>query len=187
MKVIKTNLQGVYILVPKVFGDKRGWFTESWSDRELVSRGLHYIFVQDNHSYSAAKGVLRGLHVQKGEYSQAKLVRCVRGTVLDVAVDLRQGSPTYKQWVSIELSAENHRQLLIPRGFAHGFMTLTDDTEFLYKADNYYEPRAERSIIWNDPDIGINWGNASPIMSEKDMNAYPLKDCDIDFKYEVKK
>lgn len=184
MNVIKTDVLDVYILEPQVFGDKRGWFMETWSQRKMEDAGLHYDFVQDNQSYSAHKNTIRGLHFQKGEASQAKLVRCTRGSVLDVAVDLRKGSPTYKKWVSVELSAENKRQLLIPRGFAHGFLTLTDDVEFLYKADNFYAPEAEGSIIWNDPEIGVNWGIENPILSSKDVKAPKFCDCDIDFIYE---
>lgn len=160
---------------------------ESWSEKKLQEAGLYYSFVQDNHSFSAHKGTLRGLHFQKGTAAQAKLVRCVKGAVLDVAVDLRKGSPTYKKWVAVELSAENKKQLLIPRGFAHAFLTLTDNVEFLYKADNYYCPEADRSIIWNDPDIGVVWGIENPILSKKDANAPCLCDSDVDFVYEEKK
>lgn len=187
MNVIKTDVLDVYILEPKVFGDHRGWFMESWSQRTMEAAGLYYDFVQDNHSYSAKKGTLRGLHFQKGDAAQGKLVRCVRGAVLDVAVDLRKGSPTFLKWAAVELSAENKRQLLIPRGFAHGFLTLTDDVEFLYRADNPYAPEMERSIIWNDPDIGINWGIENPILSGKDLIAPSFRECDADFIYEVTK
>lgn len=187
MNVLKTDVLDVYILEPKVFGDNRGWFMEAWSKKKMEAAGLYYNFVQDNHSYSAKKGTLRGLHYQKGKAVQAKLVRCSRGAVLDVAVDLRKGSPTYKKWVAVELSAENKRQLLIPRGFAHGFLTLTDDVEFLYKEDNPYAPEFDRNIIWNDPDIGIEWGIENPVLSEKDMKAPKLRDADIDFIYEVKR
>lgn len=172
MNVTNTKLPGVYILEPKVFGDHRGWFMESWSEQKLEAAGVpRYNWVQDNHSYSSQKGVLRGLHFQTGEHAQTKLVRCVRGAVLDVAVDLRKDSATYLQWVAVELSAENKRQLLIPRGFAHGFLTLTDDVEFVYKADNYYEPSADCGVRWNDPTIGVEWGIEDPILSEKDANA----------------
>ncbi|ROR31476.1 dTDP-4-dehydrorhamnose 3,5-epimerase [Mobilisporobacter senegalensis] len=186
MNVIKTDVLDVYILEPKIFGDKRGWFMESWSNKTMEEAGLHYDFVQDNHSFSAEKGTLRGLHFQKGEDAQAKLVRCARGAVLDVAVDLREDSPTYKKWVAVELSETNYRQLLIPRGFAHAFLTLTDDVEFLYKADNYYAPQSDRNIIWNDPDINIEWEIDNPILSEKDANAPTLRESDVDFKYEEK-
>lgn len=185
MNVIKTDLPDVYIIEPKIFGDNRGWFTESWSKRKMEAAGLFYDFVQDNHSFSAEKGTLRGIHFQKGEHAQAKLVRCVRGAVLDVAVDLRKGSPNYKKWVAVELSEENKRELLIPRGFGHGFVTLTDNVEFLYKADNFYNYENDRSILWNDPEINVNWGVDNPIVSEKDLKAPLLKDSDIDFIYEV--
>lgn len=183
MKVLKTNIEGLYIIEPKVFGDNRGWFMESWSQKKMEEAGLHYNFIQDNHSYSSVKGTLRGLHFQKGEHSQAKLVRCAKGAVLDIAVDLRKGSPTYKKWYSIELSAENKKQFLIPRGFAHGFLTLTDEVEFLYKADNYYNFESDRNIIWNDEEIGVEWGISNPILSEKDAKAPKLCDSDADFIY----
>ena len=134
----------------------------------MEEAGLFYNFVQDNHSLSTVKGTLRGIHFQKGEKAQAKLVRCVRGAVLDVAVDLRHDSPTYKQWEAVVLSEENKKQLLIPRGFGHGFVTLTDEVEFLYKADNYYAPEADGGIRWNDPEIGVDWGIEKPILSVKD-------------------
>ncbi|MGE1061020.1 dTDP-4-dehydrorhamnose 3,5-epimerase [Megasphaera paucivorans] len=168
MKVTETKLAGVVILTPEVFGDHRGFFMESWSKRKMEEAGLQYDFVQDNHSSSTIKGTLRGIHFQQGEWSQAKLVRCTRGAVLDVAVDLRKNSPTYTQWVGVELSETNKQQLLIPRGFGHGFVTLTDDVEFMYKADNYYAPQADGGIRWNDPDIGVDWGIDDPILSDKD-------------------
>lgn len=177
MKLIETKLAGVYIAEPKVFGDARGYFMESWSKRAFVQAGLDYDFVQDNHSYSAQRGTLRGIHFQRGDRAQAKLVRCVRGAVLDVAVDLRKSSPTYAQWVGVELSAENRRQLLIPRGFGHAFLTLTDDVEFLYKADNPYAPEADGGILWNDPEIGVEWGISAPILSEKDRKNPLLSDA----------
>lgn len=183
MNIIKTDLLDVYILEPKVFGDSRGWFMESWSEKIMKEADLNYKFVQDNHSFSEQKGTLRGLHFQKGDASQAKLVRCSRGAVLDVAVDMREGSPTYKKWVAIELSADNFRQLLIPRGFLHGFLTLTDNVEFLYKADNYYNYEADRNILWNDPAINVEWGIDSPIVSDKDAKAPSVCESDIDFKY----
>lgn len=181
MNFIETKLSGVYIVEPKVYGDHRGFFMESWSKCAFEEAGLYYNFVQDNHSLSTAKGTLRGIHFQRGEKAQAKLVRCVRGAVLDVAVDLRPQSPTYKQWVSVELSGENYRMLLIPRGFGHGFLTLTDEVEFLYKADQYYAPEADGGILWNDPEIGVEWGISDPILSKKDMSAPFFKDAVIDF------
>lgn len=176
MKFEKTKLEGVVIITPDVFGDHRGFFMESWSEHKMEEAGLHYNFVQDNHSMSSVKGTLRGIHFQKGDKAQAKLVRCVRGAVLDVAVDLRHESPTYKQWVAVELSAENKKQLMIPRGFGHGFVTLTDEVEFLYKADNYYAPEADGGIRWNDPEIGVDWGVENPILSAKDEKNPFLKD-----------
>ena len=181
MNFIKTELEGVYIVEPKVFGDHRGFFMESYSKRVFEEAGLYYDFVQDNHSSSAVKGTLRGIHFQRGEKAQAKLVRCARGAVLDVAVDLRPNSPTYKKWVGVELSEENKRQLLIPRGFGHAFLTLTNDVEFLYKADNYYAPEADGGIRWNDPEIGVDWGVDEPVLSQKDANAPLLKDAVTDF------
>ncbi len=177
MNFIPTKLDGVWIVEPKVFGDHRGFFMESWSKRAFEEAGLHYDFVQDNHSSSMVKGTLRGIHFQKGDKAQAKLVRCVKGAVLDVAVDLRPSSPTYKQWVGVELSAENKRQLLIPRGFGHGFVTLTDDVEFLYKADNFYAPEADGGIRWNDPELAVEWGVENPILSKKDSESPFLKDA----------
>ena len=168
MKITKTKLEGVVIIESDVFGDNRGFFMESWNKKKMAEAGLDYDFVQDNHSKSTVKGTLRGIHFQKGDKAQAKLVRCVKGAVLDVAVDLRRNSPTFKQWVGVELSEENKKQLLIPRGFGHGFLTLTDDVEFLYKADNYYAPEADTGIRWNDPDIGVKWGVENPILSGKD-------------------
>lgn len=183
MHVIETDVKDVYIIEPQVFGDNRGWFMESWSEKKMEDAGLFYHFVQDNHSFSAQKGTLRGLHFQKGEAAQAKLVRCVRGAVRDIVVDMRKGSPTYKKWAAVELSAENKRQLLIPRGFLHGFVTLTDDVEFMYKADGFYNAEADRNVLWNDPELGVDWGIEDPIISEKDKNAPLLKDSDIDFVY----
>lgn len=181
MKFTKTKLDGVVIIEPDVFGDHRGFFMESWSQKKMEEAGLYYDFVQDNHSMSSVKGTLRGIHFQRGDKAQAKLVRCVRGAVLDVAVDLRHESQTYKQWVAVELSAENKKQLLIPRGFGHGFVTLTDEVEFLYKADNYYAPEADGGIRWNDPEIGVDWGVEEPILSEKDENTPFLSDLKIVF------
>lgn len=178
MKVTKTKLDGVVIIEPDVFGDHRGFFMESWSQKKMEEAGLFYNFVQDNHSMSSVKGTLRGIHFQKDDKAQAKLVRCVKGAVLDVAVDLRHDSPTYKQWVSVELSAENFKQLLIPRGFGHGFVTLTDEVEFLYKADNYYAPEADVGIRWNDPEIGVEWGVENPILSVKDRTSKYLRELE---------
>ncbi len=182
MEITSTGLDGVFLITPKVFSDDRGFFMESWSEKELEANGLHYTFVQDNHSYSRKKGTLRGVHFQADPYSQAKLVRCIRGAVMDVAVDLRPSSPTYKMWVDVEFSGEIKKQLLIPRGFGHAFLTLTDDVEFLYKADNFYCPQADHSLRWDDPELAIEWGVEHPILSNKDAQApllhqleYPLK------------
>ena len=177
MKFTQTELPGVYVVEPQVFGDHRGFFMESWSKRAFEEAGLFYDFVQDNHSSSMVKGTLRGIHFQRGDKAQAKLVRCIKGEVLDVAVDLRPSSAAYKKWVAVELSAENKRQLLIPRGFGHGFLTLTDDVEFLYKADNFYAPEADGGIRWDDPDLGVDWGVEAPILSEKDSRSSYLKDA----------
>lgn len=181
MKVVSTEIEDLFIIEPQVFGDSRGWFMESWSQKKMEEAGLFYNFVQDNHSFSALKGTLRGLHFQKGSSSQAKLVRCVKGAVFDVAVDLRKNSKTYKKWVGCILSEENKKQFLIPRGFAHGFLTLTDNVEFVYKADNYYDPQADRNIIWNDEEINVDWGIENPILSEKDKKAPKLSESDVDF------
>lgn len=183
MNVITTDLKDVYILEPKVHGDHRGWFMESWSQKTMNEKGLYYDFVQDNHSYSTTKGTIRGLHCQKGEASQAKLVRSTKGKIIDVVVDIRLGSPSYKKWIAVELSADNFRQLLIPRGFLHGYLTLTDEVEFIYKTDNFYNKEADRSICWNDPEFGIDWGINHPIVSDKDALAPLFKDSDLDFVY----
>ena len=181
MTFTKTEIEDVVIVEPKVFGDHRGFFMESYSKRVFEEAGLYYDFVQDNHSSSSVKGTLRGIHFQRGDKAQAKLVRCAKGAVLDVAVDLRPDSPTYKKWVAVELSAENKKQLLIPRGFGHGFVTLTDEVEFLYKADNYYAPEADGGIRWDDPELAVDWGVEEPILSAKDANAPLLKDAVTDF------
>jgi dTDP-4-dehydrorhamnose 3,5-epimerase len=183
MKIIKTGLDDVYILKPKVFGDHRGWLTESYSKRKFEELGIDILFVQDNHSFSAQKGTLRGLHFQINPKAQTKLVRCTKGKILDVAVDLRKGSPTYKKWVAVELTDENKKQLLIPKGFAHGFLSLTDDVEVQYKVDEYYAPDCDRSIRFDDPEIGVDWGIRNPILSEKDVKAPLLKDSDSNFNY----
>lgn len=185
MKAIETNLKGVYVLEPQVFGDARGWFMESWSQRKMEEAGIHVEFLQDNHSYSATRGTLRGLHYQLNPMAQAKLIRCSRGSILDVAVDIRKGSPQYAKWTAVELSAENKKQLFIPRGFAHGFLTLTDDVEVQYKADNYYAPDCDGNIRWNDPEIGVEWPFEPVILSGKDENAPFLAErTNLNFVYE---
>ena len=168
MKVIETSIEGCYIIEPKVFGDNRGYFTETYSKEKLKEYGIGTEFVQDNQSFSAQIGTLRGLHLQNNPMSQAKLVRCTQGTVFDVAVDLRKDSPTYMKWFGAVLSAENHRQLFIPRGCAHGFQTLTNDVIFQYKVDNYYSKQDEVGILWNDPEIGVDWPLDNPVLSDKD-------------------
>ena len=181
MNVIETKLPGVVIVEPQVFGDHRGWFMESWSRKTMEAHGLNYDFVQDNQSYTARKGTLRGIHFQQYPMAQTKLVRVTRGAVMDVAVDLRKDSPTYRQWVAVELSAENRKQLLIPQGFGHAFLTLTDDVEFVYKCDNFYSKEHDRNIRFDDPELGVEWGIAEPILSEKDAAAPFLKDSDCNF------
>lgn len=170
MNVIKTDIEGVLIIEPQVFGDERGYFFESFNaERFLAQTGVEVTFVQDNESRSK-RGVLRGLHFQREPYQQAKLVRVVRGKVLDVAVDIRIGSPTFGKYVAVELSGENHRQLFIPKGFAHGYVVLEDDTVFQYKCDEFYHPESEGGVAWDDPDIGIEWPLAESeiILSDKD-------------------
>lgn len=183
MEIIKTELEGVYIIESKVFGDHRGWFTETYSKEKFKELGIELDFIQDNHSFTAKKGTLRGLHFQLNPKAQSKLVRCVKGSILDVAVDIREGSPTYKKWVAVELTEENKKQLLIPKGFAHGFLSLTDDVEVQYKVDEYYSPENDRSIRFDDSEININWGVENPILSEKDLKAPTLSDSDANFKY----
>ena len=178
MKVQQTDIEGVYILDPVLHGDERGYFMESFSERDFEARtGLKVHFVQDNESRSR-KGVLRGLHFQKEPYAQAKLVRVTQGRVLDVAVDIRPESPTCGKYVATELSGENHRQMFIPKGFAHGYVVLEDDTVFQYKCDEYYHPEAEGGIAWNDPQIAIDWGisDSEIILSDKDRVRPLLKD-----------
>lgn len=177
MNVIKTAIPDVLIFEPKVFGDERGFFFESFNHKQFEEAVGHQVtFVQDNHSKSS-KGVLRGLHYQLPPYAQGKLVRCVVGEVFDVAVDIRKTSPTFGQWVGVNLSAENKRQLWIPEGFAHGFYVTSDEAEFVYKCTDYYNPKAEHSIFWNDAVIGIEWPlkNSQPVMSDKDINAISLR------------
>lgn len=179
MNYIQTEIDGVWIIEPKVFNDARGYFMEAFKEEEFRANIGDVHFVQDNESKSSF-GVLRGLHYQKGEYSQAKLVRVIKGKVLDVAVDLRRSSPTFGKYVSVELSEENKRQFFIPRGFAHGFLVLSEETIFTYKVDNGYAPQAEASIRFNDETIGIDWPVAESqfILSEKDGHAVSFKDAE---------
>lgn len=176
----KTEIEGVYIIEPKVFGDNRGYFMETYNEQEFKNNGLDYNFVQDNQSKSK-KGVLRGLHFQK-THPQAKLVRVLEGEVFDVAVDLRKGSKTYGKWVGVILSEENKKQFMIPRGFAHGFVVLSDTAVFAYKCDDFYHPEDEGGIMWNDPDINIEWPyKGELLLSEKDKVHPLLKECKIEF------
>lgn len=184
MEFIKTEIEDVVIIEPRVFCDERGYFFESYSQREFDANVRPVTFVQDNESKSSY-GVLRGLHFQKGEHAQSKLVRVVKGAVLDVAVDIRKGSPTFGKYVAVELSAENHRQLFVPRGFAHGFSVLTPEVVFQYKCDNFYCRESEGSIAWNDPTLNIDWRIPSDkiILSEKDKLNKPLAQSDYLFDY----
>ncbi|WP_108663109.1 dTDP-4-dehydrorhamnose 3,5-epimerase [Acuticoccus kandeliae] len=170
MEFIPLELPEVVLMTPRRFRDDRGWFEETWSRRRMEDAGLALDFVQDNQSLSEPKGTLRGLHFQAPPFAQAKLVRCVAGAILDVAVDIRSGSPTYGRWVSAELTAENGAQLLVPRGFAHGFVTLMPNTAVCYKVDNFYDKASEGGIRFDDPDLAIDWGidNSAAVLSEKD-------------------
>ena len=187
MQIEKTPLPGLLVLTPSRFSDSRGFFSESWNRKTLADHGIDFDFVQDNHSMSHEVGTVRGLHFQSPPHAQDKLVRCGRGRLLDVAVDIRKGSPTYGDWVAVELSYENGKQLLIPAGFLHGFITLEPDTEIIYKCSDYYAPECDGAIRFDDPDIGIDWG-ISPdkaILSEKDAAAPFLRDFDSPFTYEL--
>jgi dTDP-4-dehydrorhamnose 3,5-epimerase len=178
MNYIKTDIEGPVIIEPRVFGDERGYFFESFREDDFKANVAEIHFIQDNESWSQRRGVLRGLHFQKGDAAQAKLVRVVRGAVQDVAVDIREGSPTYGQYISVLLDSNSHRMLYIPRGFAHGYAVLEDDTVFQYKCDNYYAPQTEGSYRWNDPSFGIDWMLEPDeiILSKKDAAAPFLKD-----------
>jgi len=180
MEFKKTKIEGVYVIEPRVFNDSRGYFFEAWKQEEFDANIGHVTFVQDNESKSSY-GVLRGLHYQKGEFSQAKLVRVIKGKVLDVAVDIRKSSPTFGQHVAVELSEENKREFFIPRGFAHGFLVLSDEAIFTYKVDNPYAPQADAGIRWNDPDIGIEWPIDLNLVqtSEKDLKQPFLRDAEV--------
>ena len=176
----KTEIEGVYIIEPKVFGDDRGYFMETYKESDFFEAGLNYKFVQDNQSKSR-KGVLRGLHYQL-HHPQAKLVRVISGEVFDVAVDLRKDSPTYGKWVGVILSAENKKMFMIPRGFAHGFVVLSETAEFVYKCDELYHPEDEGGIMWNDPEVGIVWPyKEEPLLSEKDKHHPSLKESNVKF------
>lgn len=187
MKTETLPLEGLLLITPARFGDERGFFSETWNKKKFSKAGITTEFVQDNHSFSARTGTIRGLHFQAPPSAQAKLVRCGRGVLFDVAVDIRQGSATYGHWFGVELSFENGRQLLIPEGFAHGFVTRVDDTEIIYKCSETYAPKSEGALAWNDPDIAIDWGleGRVPILSGKDASAGFLADFDSPFTYEA--
>jgi len=181
-----TSIPGVWVITPPRFGDARGFFAETYNQAKLAAQGILLDFVQDNHSLSAQIGTVRGLHFQAPPHAQAKLVRCGRGVLFDVAVDIRRGSPTYGRWFGCELSFENGRQLLIPAGFAHGFVTRAPDTEIIYKCSDIYAPQTEGALRWDDPDIGIDWamGDLVPILSDKDAAAPAFRGFDSPFAYE---
>ncbi len=181
MEIVKKTLNGAYLLKLKFFQDERGFFTENYSKKEFAELGIEADFVQDNHSMSVTKGVLRGLHFQDPPYTQAKLVRVTKGAAYDVIVDLRKDSPTFGQWEGFELTDNNHLMLFVPQGFAHGFCTLVDYTEFQYKCDNYYAPESEGAIIWNDPTLKINWPLENPILSDKDSKGVLFADLNSPF------
>ena len=184
MQVEKTKLPGVVILTPKRFGDERGIFSESWNRRTLSEAGIDLDFVQDNHSVSTSVNTVRGLHFQSPPHAQAKLVRCGRGRLFDVAVDIRTGSPTFGEWVGVELSFENGRQLLVPEGFLHGFVTREPSTEIIYKCSDYYAAECDGAVRFDDPDIGIDWGlSGPPVLSEKDTTAPLLSEFQSPFTY----
>jgi dTDP-4-dehydrorhamnose 3,5-epimerase len=186
MEITELGIKGVKVLIPRYFEDYRGYYSETYSSRTMAEVGIDTVFVQDNHSFSHTKGTLRGIHFQNNPEPQLKLVRCTRGKMVDYAVDLRKDSPTFKQHVKVELSEDNHKQILIPPGFGHAFLTLTDNVEVLYKVDAWYSPTLDRAITYSDPDIGIDWkfakyGIDKPIISHKDIDAPTLKDSDVNF------
>jgi len=185
LEVKELSIPGVLELVPRKFGDARGFFSETFSQRTFNDAGIDTVWVQDNHSLSAEVGVLRGLHFQLPPFAQNKLVRVIRGRVLDVVVDIRKGSPSFGEWLGVELSAEKWSQLYVPKGFAHGFKTIEADCEVLYKVSAYYSAEHDRSVRFDDPDLGIDWklDGAEPVISDKDRNAPFLKDADNSFVY----
>jgi len=185
MLVAKTPFKGLLIVETDVLGDYRGWFTETYTKSKYVAQGIDADFVQDNQSYSAHKGTLRGIHFQTNPKSQNKLIRCTRGAIIDIVVDLRKGSDTYKKWYCLELSAENKKQLFIPKGFGNAFLTMADDVEVQYKVDEYYSKEHDRSIRFDDPELNIVWNIENPVLSEKDLNAPLLKDSDANFSIKV--
>jgi dTDP-4-dehydrorhamnose 3,5-epimerase len=184
VKITETSLPGVLLIEPKVFGDHRGFFMESYNKKLFAEYGLDFDFIQDNHSLSQQAGTIRGLHYQLNPKAQTKLVRVTRGAIYDVVVDIRKGSPTFGKWQGFILSADNKRQLLVPKGFAHGFCTLVENTEVQYKVDEYYSPEHDRGILWNDPALGIDWPTTNPILSDKDTKHPLLADAEINFEWE---
>lgn len=181
MKITKADLKEVLVIEPDLHKDERGWFFESYSFKKYSEYGISNTFIQDNHSLSVRKGVLRGIHFQNNPYAQAKLVRCVKGKILDVAIDLRKSSKTFKKWFAIELSEDNKKQLYIPKGFGHAFLTLTNNCEVEYKVDEIYSKSHDRAIAYNDQNINIEWTLKKIILSEKDLVAPSLKDSDVNF------
>ncbi|MEK4438309.1 dTDP-4-dehydrorhamnose 3,5-epimerase [Paenibacillus sp. FSL K6-2862] len=186
MNVTPLNLQGVCLIEPVVHADSRGFFMESYNREKLSKLGITQNFFQDNHSLSTEVGVLRGLHYQMNPRAQTKLVRVISGAIYDVIIDIRRNSPTFGQWEGLILSEYNHRQLLVPKGFAHGFCTLVPNTQVMYKVDEYYSPENDRGILWSDPALGIDWPTSSPILSDKDQRHPLLQDAEINFNFEVK-
>lgn len=180
LKITTTDLPGVFLLEPDVFSDSRGFFLESYNQKTFAEAGLNYNFVQDNHSLSLEAGVIRGLHYQLTPKAQAKLVRVLAGAIVDVVVDIHQNSPTFGRWIIVNLSATNKKQLLVPKGFAHGFCTLEPHTEVLYKVDEFYSPKHDRGILWKDPALGIPWPTEHPILSDKDLKQPVLKQAELD-------
>lgn len=183
MQIEPTHLPEVLILTPARFGDARGWFSETFNQARMAEAGLAMAWVQDNHSFSARPGTLRGLHYQRPPHAQDKLIRCTRGAIFDVAVDFRQGSPRFGQWVGVELTPDNARQLLVPKGFLHGFVTRAPDTEVQYKCSDLYAPDCDGAVRWDDPDIAITWGVSDPTLSAKDASAPLLRDAPRPFQW----
>jgi dTDP-4-dehydrorhamnose 3,5-epimerase len=181
LKLVETKLSGVFIVETKFHEDNRGFFMESYNQADFRALGIHYEFIQDNHSLSVSKGVIRGLHYQLNPKAQAKLVRVIAGSIFDVVVDIRRSSSTYGQWIGVTLSKENKKQLVVPKGFAHGFCTTSPIAEVIYKVDEYYAPKLDRGILWNDPAIGIKWPISNPLLSDKDQQHPLLRDADINF------
>lgn len=181
MKFTQTKIKDLIVIEPNVFGDNRGWFSETYNYEVFKKNDIDINFIQDNHSYSSNRGVLRGLHFQNNPCAQTKLVRCTKGRIWDVAVDLRKSSETYLKWFGIELTEENHKMLLVPQGFAHGFITLEDDSEVQYKVDSIYNKSLDRSVSFNDPQISIKWPKLDLVLSDKDRNAPLLEDSDVNF------